>query len=180
MFTAREKRKTNIAEYLIYMFQVEDIIRSMGFDIESIEKNIIGQYDLSYPEKREMREWYLSLIHILKAHDLEKIGHNPILKNIMDELNDLHVRLLSNPSEGEYFILHQDAKAAIYELRRKTPDNGRHEIEICLDGLYGLLLLRLAKKQINPETEKAFRLISKMMAYLSAKYKLIDEGTAEI
>jgi len=176
MFTAQEKRKTNIAEYLIYMFQVEDIIRSMDFDIDRIEKNVIAHYKLPYHDKRSLREWYSSLIYLLKSGKLEKSGHHPLLKNIMEEMNDLHTRLLSDPAEKEYGILYKDATPAINDLKRKTPGNGKHEIEICLDGLYGLLLLRLSKKQISPETEKAFRFISKMLAYLSAKFKLIDKG----
>jgi len=180
MFVAEEKRKNNIAEYLIYMFQVEDIIRGMNFDINQIEEHIIGQYKLPYSDKRDLREWYSSLIYILQENNLQKSGHCPLLKTIMHELNDLHIRILSSPEEVMYQTLFQKAKPYIQELADKAGNREKHAIEICLEGLYGLLLLRLSKKHINPETEKAFKLISKMLAYLSAKYKLINEGKAEI
>ena len=180
MYIAEEKRKNNIAEYLIYMFQVEDSIRSMNFDIEKIETHIIVKYNLSYSDKRDIREWYLSLIGILRENNLLKSGHNPLLRNIMSELNDLHIRLISNPDEGLYQQVYQEAKPVIRELTRRSGNPEKHEIEICLDGLYGLFLLRLAGKPINPETEKAFGLISKLLSLLSARYKLVEEGKAEI
>ena len=36
MIIARRKRKENIAEYLLYMWQVEDLIRANNFDMDSI------------------------------------------------------------------------------------------------------------------------------------------------
>ncbi|MDE7144362.1 MAG: DUF4924 family protein, partial [Muribaculaceae bacterium] len=34
MIIASEKRKNNIAEYLLYMWQIEDIIRANNLDID--------------------------------------------------------------------------------------------------------------------------------------------------
>jgi len=180
MFISQEKKKSNIAEYLIYMFQVEDIIRSMNFNIEEIEKHVISRYQLSYNDKRDMREWYNALVNIMKDKKLQHKGHSPLLNSIMDELNDLHIRALSDPDDTMYHSLYQKAQPGITELRQKAGNTEKHEIEICLEGLYGLLLLRLTKKQINPETEKAFGMISKMLAHLSAKYKKVMEGEAEL
>ena len=36
MIVARQKRKENIAEYLLYMWQVEDLIRANRFDMDAI------------------------------------------------------------------------------------------------------------------------------------------------
>ncbi|WP_347164130.1 DUF4924 family protein, partial [Parabacteroides merdae] len=38
MIIARRKRKENIAEYLLYMWQVEDLIRANNFDMDSIRR----------------------------------------------------------------------------------------------------------------------------------------------
>jgi hypothetical protein len=38
MITASQKRKENIAEYLLYMWQIEDIIRANGLDLAKIEQ----------------------------------------------------------------------------------------------------------------------------------------------
>ena len=44
MLIAQEKRKTNIAEYILYMWQVEDLIRAHQFNMDLIEQNLISQY----------------------------------------------------------------------------------------------------------------------------------------
>ncbi|MFC2121971.1 DUF4924 family protein, partial [Bacteroidota bacterium] len=62
MIIAKEKRYTNIAEYILYMWQIEDIIRAYKFDIDEIEKNIISKYDQPENILKEIRYWYISLI----------------------------------------------------------------------------------------------------------------------
>ena len=47
MLIARQKKQENIAEYVIYMYQVEDMMRACGLDIETVKKNIISQYQQS-------------------------------------------------------------------------------------------------------------------------------------
>ena len=56
MYIASEKRKTNIAEYLIYMWQIEDMIRANALDIEKIKKNVIARYNLNPDQEKEMTE----------------------------------------------------------------------------------------------------------------------------
>ena len=47
MFVAKQKRHENIAEYLLYMWQVEDILRALHFDPAEIHRYIERGYDLS-------------------------------------------------------------------------------------------------------------------------------------
>ena len=41
MIIASQKRKENIAEYLLYMWQIEDIIRANKLDIDKIKESVI-------------------------------------------------------------------------------------------------------------------------------------------
>ena len=41
MFIASQKKKENVSEYILYMWQIEDIIRTFQFDIDKIKTNII-------------------------------------------------------------------------------------------------------------------------------------------
>ncbi len=66
MITASQKRKENIAEYLLYMWQIEDIIRANGLDLAKIESTVIDKYPgLSPQQRKEMTEWYESLIDMM-------------------------------------------------------------------------------------------------------------------
>ncbi|MDE7156204.1 MAG: DUF4924 family protein, partial [Muribaculaceae bacterium] len=68
MYIASQKRKDNIAEYILYMWQIEDIIRANSLDIEKIKENVIDKFtDLNDDQRREMTEWYESLIDMMRA-----------------------------------------------------------------------------------------------------------------
>ena len=54
MYIASQKRKENIAEYLLYMWQIEDLIRANGLDLDKIKSNVIDKYQLSEPKIKEM------------------------------------------------------------------------------------------------------------------------------
>ncbi len=70
MTTASIKKRENIAEYLLYMWQIEDHIRAYRLDIDSIQTGIIDRYtSLSDAERSEMRGWYESLIDMMRKCD---------------------------------------------------------------------------------------------------------------
>ena len=62
MLIANQKKKENIAEYVLYMFQVETIIRSFNLEIEDVFELYICQMT-SIPEAREdVKLWYTEIL----------------------------------------------------------------------------------------------------------------------
>ena len=175
MLIARQKRKENIAEYLLYMFQVEDLIRAFDFNIDLIEQHIINQFDQPYPVKRDMREWYLSHIRIMQSKELQVKGHIPAIQSFIKDLELLHTSLLRKAGEQKYKDTFSKLHLYIITLREKSDNKIAGDIELCLNGLYGLLMLRLTKKPINPETAEAFGLISELIAILSSEFLRKEE-----
>ncbi len=180
MIIAKQKRQENIAEYLLYMFQIEDLIRASDFDIAVIQARIIDAFEQPYNVKRDMREWYLSLIRMMKENNLVEKGHVPLLVSLIDEVNNLHLRLLNKGDEIEYRRIFSEARPAVEELRTKSGDKNKSDVELGLNGLYGLLILRLQQRTLNPETEKAFGFISGWLAELSTRFRESEQGMAEI
>lgn len=172
MITASEKKRENIAEYLLYMWQIEDLIRANGLDIDRIQSSIIDQYkDLSPEKKKEMREWYESLIDMMRREGVAEKGHLQLNKNVIIALDDLHRRLLADPKYASYSAQFYHTLPIIVELRAKAGDNKADEIETCFNALYGILMLRLQGKEISQETMQAAAQISKFLALLSHYYK---------
>ena len=98
MFTASARKKENIAEYLLYMWQIEDIIRASRLDIDRIQSEIIDLYSgISDEQRKQLRDWYESLIDMMRAEGVTEKGHLQINKNVIIELTDLHLRLLRSP-----------------------------------------------------------------------------------
>lgn len=175
MIIASQKRKENIAEYLIYMWQIEDIIRANNLDIEKIKENVIDRFNLDDNQQREMIEWYESLIDMMRREDVAKNGHLQINKNIIIQLTQLHQTLLADARFAEYSAEFYKTLPFIVELRAKAGDNPAGEIETCFNALYGMLMMRLQSKEVTEATGKAIAQISHFIAILAHYFKLDDE-----
>ena len=172
MITASAKKRENIAEYLLYMWQIEDLIRAYGLDIDKIQENIIDKHtNLTDAQKKEMREWYESLIDMMRREGVTEKGHLQLNKNVIIALDDLHRRLLKDPKFAAYSAQYYHTLPIIVELRAKAGDNKADEIETCFNALYGILMLRLQGKPISEETQQAAAQISKFLALLAHYYK---------
>lgn len=175
MIIASQKRKENIAEYLLYMWQIEDIIRANNLDIEKIEQNVISRFSLDDTSHKNMVEWYESLIDMMRREGVEKSGHLQINKNILSQLVALHQTLLKDPRFQTYTAEFYRTLPFIVELRSKAGDDKPGEIETCFNALYGMLMLRLQNKEISAETMTAVKQISRFIAVLSQNFKLDEE-----
>jgi len=180
MLTAHLKKNENIAEYILYMWQIEDQIRAFGLDIDIIQANIIGKYDQPVNIKKEIRDWYESLIDMMKQENVTDHGHIQLNKNVVSELTDLHNSLLSSPKESIYTMTYYKVLPLIVELRAKTGGKEFGEIETCLNLMYGILVLRLQQKKISDGTYEAAAKISEFLKFLAIKYKQDREEGLEL
>lgn len=170
MFVASQKRKENIAEYLLYMWQVEDMLRANSLDMERIEKTLVEPSGLSDEQKEQLRRWYESLIDMMRREEVVEHGHLQLNRNTLGQLVDLHRRLLADPKESDYHALFYKTLPYIVELRSKAGENKAGEIETCFNFLYGILLMRLQGRQLSSETQSALVEISRFLAVLAQKF----------
>ena len=176
MLIARQKLNENIAEYIVYMYQIEDLIRAYNFDIDEIiehyvrpqlpDDSFLGQY----------REWYLDLIRKMKAQQIEKVGHLHDLTDILVELSFLHNTLLNMSDDAKYKNLFERAVPFIDEFKEKSNLKDKNHIEIAFHALYMKLLLRLRGKEISAESEEAFDSMRIMLAFLAKSYHQMKSG----
>ncbi len=176
MIIAQLKRKENIAEYLLYMWQIEDILRAYRLDIHLIEQNLISKYDIDDKKRQEVKDWYESLIKMMELENVKETGHLQINKNVIIRLADLHQELLKSPKFPEYGAEFYKTLPYIVELRAKAGENKAGELETCFNALYGTLMLRLQKKTVSEDTLKAISQISKFLSVLSLLYKKNEES----
>ena len=181
MLIASQKKKENIAEYILYMWQIEDIIRAYKLDINQIKNNIIDKFGDDEKIKSGIREWYENLIEMMKIENVQESGHLQINKNVVSDLNDLHHQLLQTPKEIQYNAMFFKTLPFLVEFRSKLKAGAEvDDIELAFNALYGVLLLKLQKKEITKETMQAIEQISKFLATLSLKYKKWNEGELDL
>lgn len=169
MFVAKELRKNSIAEYLLYMWQMEDLIRVYGCSLPIIKREYINKFDFTEEQKEEELDWIGNLIRMMNEEGKREYGHLQINEVLLKDVCDLHHRLLQSSKFPFYNAAYYKALPFIVELRNKG-DKDINEIETCLDALYGIMMLRLQKKVISPETEKAIKEITTLVGLLSDYY----------
>ena len=69
MIVAREKKKKNIAEYVLYMWQLEDLIRAYNFDIQALEKEVFEVFSGDESLRQEFYTWYGDLIQMMEMEN---------------------------------------------------------------------------------------------------------------
>lgn len=180
MFVSRELRKTNIAEYLLYMWQVEDLLRANNLSLDRMRESVITAYNLQEEQIKELTEWYENLIDMMRAEGVADSGHLQINSNVLIMLTDLHLRLLKSPKAPFYTAAYYKALPFIVEFRNKSKGQNKPEIENCFDALYMVWLMKLQKRPMNEETLAAATEISKFISMLSLYYKEEEEGRLDL
>jgi hypothetical protein len=177
MLIAQQKKENNIAEYILYMWQLEDIIRANKLDIELVTNLLVEPLTVSEETKKEIADWYKILIDKMKKQGIVSKGHLNELDELIFELQYLHNTLLNVIKDKKYERIYLSAKLNIDAFKTKLNTTTQNEIDVCLSGLYGLLLLRLKKKPVSNDTTEAMNSFSQMIAYLSSKYKTASQSS---
>lgn len=151
------------------MWQVEDIIRVYECSLSRIRREYISQFDYTDEQKEEMVDWYGNLIRMMNEEGKRQGGHLQINQVIVTDLIDLHSRLLQSTKFPFYSAQYYKVLPFIVELRRKG-EHEEDEIQVCLNALYGVMLLRLQHKDISPDTTHAIQEITTFIGMLSDYY----------
>ncbi|MGE0561612.1 MAG: DUF4924 family protein [Flavobacteriales bacterium] len=175
MLIAQHKKQTNIAEYILYMWQIEDIIRSNNFDLTQINDTIISKFDVSKETQYDIKLWYQNLIEQLLKEGKSEKGHLSFLIKQLDELNNLHNSLLTTIQDVDYQTAYIAAKENIRSFMVKSTE-ANSEIEACLIALYGFLMLKLKQTEISSPTKEAMQTFSKLLAILVDRYNKLKKG----
>ncbi len=189
MFVAKQLREKSIAEYLLYMWQIEDVIRAYDCSLVRIRKEYIDQFDYTDEQKEEEEDWFGDLVRMMNQEGCREKGHLQINKVVIQALEELHAELLQSSKFPFYSAEYYRVLPFIVELRGKTKrvadkmarkndeqlkevaaNLGKSEIEVCFDLLYGVMILRLQKKEISPETTHALKEVTTFIGMLSDYY----------
>ena len=172
MLVAQKQRKENIVEYMLYMWQVENLIRANGLDMQKIEDTIVKKYQTDSPEQyQEIYDWWDNLTEMMRLEKKEERGHLQVTQGLMNDVYNFHLYLLTQPEEAAYQNAFQTAWSDLSVLEKKIPQGDKlHHVELALTGIYDYFVLKMQGKTILADTTNAVMRISHFMALLSAKY----------
>lgn len=184
MIIAERLRQTNRAEYILYMWQVEDILRVYHLDLDELREHYLSGFQLSPEGMAKTEGWYADLCRMMAEEGLREGGHLQINKNALSDLEELHTRLLRSEKFPYYRQMYYRVLPYIVELRAKNQGMNTTvhptELETCFNALYGVLILRMQGKTVSDETQKAAKDISTLLGQLSEYYQKDKEEPLDL
>jgi hypothetical protein len=180
MFIAQELKNKNIVEYLLYLWQIEDLIRAYQLDIGRINEKVILPYPVTESEKKELYVWYENLIEMMRFEHVQEKGHLQINKNIVLNLEELHDKLMKSTDAAGYIATFYHILPVVSHLRNKSNDSDSSDVEICFNFQYAYMLLKMKKAAISNETMQAQKEIAVFLVLLAQKYNLYQKGELEL
>ena len=152
-------------------------MRANHLDMDELAASVITRYpQLDDEQRAELTDWYANLVEMMHHDGVETAGHLQINRNVVTEMCDLHERLMHSTKFPFYQAAYYKILPAIVELRAKSPQTAKSEIETCFDALYGVWMLKLQRRPINPETAEAMQNISTFIGMLSDYFLKDNKG----
>lgn len=146
-----KSKQNNIAEYILYLWQMEDYLRAFPQNAEAT------------PELHDLNE-------MMHREGIVDGGHLALANNALSELEDLHTTLLNEDAMYRAAIIR--LQPSLNLLKAKTDRPTMSDIEACLVLLYQIMMLRLQKKEITPETASVQQQATQVLTFLSKTYRL--------
>ena len=71
MYIAAKLKEDNIAEYVLYMWHTEDIIRAYDCDVDRIAREYVPRFGLDKAHSDALVAWYADLCRMMRSEGTE-------------------------------------------------------------------------------------------------------------
>ena len=181
MDIAQLKRKENIAEYILYLWQLEDLLRALQFSPEAIYSTLVKPRKLEMQQEQMLLAWYMDIANLLAQEGKEKSGHLDHTLHLINDLHDLHLRLMQQQEIGEgyrqrYAMLAEHLPALRSRLGKESEMN---DTELCFRALYAAMLYRI-KGQGEKAVADTLEVVSPLIALLTDYYHKVEKGEIDL
>ncbi len=181
MDIAQQKRKENIAEYILYLWQLEDLLRALQFSPEAIYSTLVRPRQLDSAQEQMLLAWYIDIANLLTQEGKEKAGHLDHTLHLIHDLHDLHLRLMKQQEIGEayrlrYAMLAEHLPALRSRLGKESEMN---DTELCFRALYAAMLYRI-KGEGEKVVADTIEVVSPAIATLADYYHKVEKGEIDL
>lgn len=150
-----KNKRENIAEYILYLWQLEDYLRA-------------------FPEQAETNAELYEIHEMMHREGITDSGHLRLAQNALQEMEQVHAELLDQ--EAQYRAMIIRVQPALNILKSKTDRPTMSDVEACLILLYQIMMLRLQQKPVSEETAAVQQQATRLLQIISRAY--YDNQTA--
>ncbi len=181
MDIAQAKRRENIAEYILYLWQLEDLLRALQFSPEAIHSQLVApRKDLPEERKSVLLMWYMDLANLLQQEGKEAKGHLEHTLHLIADLHDLHLQLLKLPAGAHYRETYAKLEPELPRLRAIVGNPGMNDTELCFRALYAAMLYRIKGESEKSAVTDTLEYISPVIAKLAAIHGKVERGELDL
>ena len=192
MYIAISKRKEHIAEYILYLWQLEVLLRALQFSPEAVYSQLVEPRGIEPDRQQELLIWYMDIVNLLREEGKEQSGHLDHTLHIIEDLQNLHRQLMQLPV-GERYRTHFNRLSPelprLREIIDTTPKQANDDkekkevsdIELCFRALYAAMLYRLKGEGKGQKAiDDVLDLVSPVVAELADTYRKIEQGELDM
>ena len=180
MDIAHKKRHENIAEYILYLWQLEDFMRALQFSPEAIYGQLVApRKDLTEQQKADFLVWYMDLVNLLQEEGKQEQGHLNHTLHLINDLHDLHLQLLKLPIGEHYRGVVARLTPELPRLRALVGDKPMSDTELCFRALYAAMLYHI-KGEKKAAIDDVLQCVSPVIAELAAIHGKVERGEIDL
>ncbi len=179
MDTAQSLRKTNVAEYILYLWQLEDLLRALQFSPEAIYSQFVAPRDISDEQKHIYLTWYVELTSLLEREHKAEKGHLEHTLHLIADLHNLHLQLMKLPVGARYRTLYVRLEEVLPDLRT-TFGSEISDTELAFRALYAAMLYRIKGEGTKGAVADTIEYISPVIAELAQIYGKSERGEIDL
>ena len=180
MLIALQKRKENIAEYILYLWQVEDLLRALQFSPEAIYATLVAKTEGTDEQQKEnIFNWYMQIVELLRKEGKENQGHLEHTLHLIADLHNLHLQLMQLPVGEHYRATYAALRAELPRLRTIIDKDEISDTELCFRALYAAMLYRI-KGEGESVVADTLEVISPFIATLTDYFHKVEKGEIDL
>ena len=180
MLIALQKRKENIAEYILYIWQIEDLLRALQFSPEAIYATLVAKTEGADEQQKEnIFNWYMQIVELLRKEGKESQGHIEHSLHLIGDLHNLHLQLMKLPVGEHYRNTYARLAPELPQLRTIIDKSDISDTELCFRALYAALLYRI-KGGGEKAIADTLAVISPAIGELAAMYGKVERGEIDL
>ena len=181
MDIAQAKRKENIAEYILYLWQLEDLLRALQFSPEAIYSQLVAPRQVEEEQKHIFLLWYMDIVNLLRKEGKEESGHLEHTLHLIGDMHNLHLQLMQNPVGEHYRQTFAKLAPQLSQLRAMIKKEDVSDTEVAFRALYAAMLYRIKGDAKRAEAIKdTIELVSPVVAELAAMYGKVERGEVDL
>lgn len=181
MDIAQAKRKENIAEYILYLWQVEDLLRALQFSPEAIYSQLVAPREIEEEQKHIFLLWYMDIVNLLRKEGKEESGHLEHTLHLIADMHNLHLQLMQHPIGEHYRKTFSTLAPQLPALRSMLKKEDISDTEIAFRALYAAMLYRIKGGEKGALAIKdTIEVVSPVVGELAAMYGKVERGEIDL